>query len=109
MFHCLGSCRRLRTWLLQGILATIPSEAVMGDPQKAPDVERLSASVSLSDLDLRTPEGLRAAHERVRKEALRLCRKFSDSRRISDRETIADCMREATEAASGSLIARYPR
>src|SRR6185295_18732325 len=76
MAHFPGSCRRLRISLLQVILATIPWQVVLADPKQPIDDERLSASVSLSDLDLATPEGMRAARERVRKEALRLCRKF---------------------------------
>jgi UrcA family protein len=109
MVHFPGRSCSLRIALLQVILATIPWQAANADPQKPMDDERLSASVSLSDLDLASPEGMRVARERVRKQALRLCRKFSDSRRISDRETVADCMRQAAEAASSSLNARHPR
>lgn len=85
--------------LYVGFLNTAACATAVPASGRHPAPEQLSASVSVSGLDLTTPEGARIAHERVRKEALRLCRKFSDSRKISDRETVADCMRQATDAA----------
>jgi UrcA family protein len=76
-------------------LVTVVSKLAMADSGHPTIRERLSATVSLSDLDLATPDGMRSARERLAREALTLCRKLSDSRRISDRETVADCVRSA--------------
>jgi len=75
---------------LAGLLTIAASARAMAD-----ESDRVSATVTLSDLDLKTPAGAQAARDRIRKEALRLCRRFSDERRISYRETLADCVRQA--------------
>jgi UrcA family protein len=81
------------------VLATNIPEAAIAGSHSVEQPERVSATVSLADLDLATPEGARLAHDRLAKTALTLCRRFSDARRASDRATIADCVREAlTEA-----------
>jgi UrcA family protein len=85
-------------------LAAVMPEFAIADSGHPPSSERLSATVSLSDLNLATPEGMRSARARLARQALTLCRKFSDSRRISDRETVADCVRDAVAEA----LARLP-
>jgi UrcA family protein len=84
-------------------LATVVPGLAIADSGHPPIRDRLSATVSLSDLDLTTPEGMRSARERLARQALTLCRKFSDSRRISDRETVADCVRDALAEALAQL------
>jgi UrcA family protein len=95
---------RLGAIALVGFLTTATPGFAIADPSRAENSERLSAVVTLSDLDLKTPAGARAAHDRIQKEALRLCRKFSDSRRISERETLADCMRQAAKDATPASV-----
>ena len=88
-----------RAIALISFLAITASELAIADSGREVVPDRVSAVVVLSDLDLRTPAGAQAARDRIRKEASRLCRKFSDSRRASDRETVADCMRQAVQEA----------
>ena len=45
----------------------------MADSQPEPAPETLTARVSLTDVDLSTPEGQRVAYERLRQTARRLC------------------------------------
>jgi UrcA family protein len=81
------------------VLATNIPGAATADSHSVAQPERVSATVSLADLDLATPEGARLAHDRLAKTALTLCRRFSDTRRASDRATVADCVREALAEA----------
>jgi UrcA family protein len=91
-------------------LTTIKSLVALADADHRHDSERFSAVVTLSDLDLKTPAGAREARDRIRKAALRLCRRFSDSRRISDRQTVADCMDQtAHDAASTAGLEIHDR
>jgi UrcA family protein len=83
-------------------LTTMMPLAALADSDHRPDSERFSAVVTLSDLNLKTPAGARVARDRIRKAALRLCRKFSDSRRVSDRQTVADCMQQTAYAAAST-------
>lgn len=71
-------------------------------PAHGRDPERFSAVVTLSNLDLKTPAGARVARDRIKRAALRLCRKFSDSRRVSDRQTVADCMHQTVHDAAST-------
>jgi UrcA family protein len=101
------------------LLLGIAPLAVIADPQRARAPETIATTVSFADLDLSTPVGIDAAHKRLVAAAQRLCHKFSDSRRISDRETSAACYREtladatqrfnaqlATASAEGTDVAR---
>ena len=76
------------------------------EPAGAP--ERLSLSVPLSGLDLSSAAGVEAAHARIRAAAGRLCRRFEDSRLVSSRETLQDCIRETVQAAGRQLGAAPP-
>ena len=101
------------------LLLGIAPLAVIAGPQRTSTPETVRTTVSFADLDLSTPVGIDAAHKRLVAAAQRLCRKFSDSRRISDRETFAACYREtladatqhfntllATASAEGTNVAR---
>jgi UrcA family protein len=67
--------------------------------------ETASASVALAGLDLTTPTGVLEAHDRMAAAARRLCLKFMDERKVSARETYADCVHDALTAASQRLEA----
>jgi len=70
-------------------------------PQQRPSApETVGTTVSFADLDLSTPMGIDAAHKRLVAAAQRLCHKFSDSRRIPDRETTAACYHETLAEAT---------
>ena len=101
------------------LLLGIAPLAVIAGPQRTNAPETVGTTVSFADLDLSTPVGIDAAHRRLVAAAQRLCHKFSDSRRISDRETSAACYREtladatqrfnallATASAAGTDVAR---
>ena len=101
------------------LLLGIAPLVVIAGPQRTSAPETVGATVSFADLDLSTPVGIDAAHKRLVAAAQRLCHKFSDSRRISDRETSAACYREtladatqrfnallATASAEGTNVAR---
>jgi UrcA family protein len=101
------------------LLLGIAPLAVIAGPQRASAPETVAATVSFADLDLTTPVGISVAHKRLVAAAQRLCHKFSDSRRTSDRETSAACYRDtladatrrfnallATANAEGTDVAR---
>lgn len=67
--------------------------------RSAPRPEVVTAKVSLADLDLTTPEGARVAHDRLAAAALSLCRKFGDTRKISNVETLGECARDTLNDA----------
>lgn len=52
------------------------------------------AKVSLTDLDLSTPEGARAAYERIKTTAKHLCFQLSDSRKVDDQVLYKECLVE---------------
>jgi UrcA family protein len=52
------------------------------------------AKVSLTDLDLSTPEGARAAYERIKTTAKRLCFQLADPRKVDDRVLYNECLIE---------------
>jgi UrcA family protein len=84
----------LRPVALAAMLA-VASNSVLAQSLSAPvRAESVSASVSLADLDVSTPEGIRAARARLARVAQHLCRKFGDERKVSDQATYADCYRE---------------
>jgi UrcA family protein len=56
------------------------------------------AEVSLTDLDLSTPEGMRLARDRVHRMALRVCAEAADNRDLSSQPNFAVCV-ESTLAA----------
>lgn len=101
------------------LLGIAPLAVIAGPQQRTSAPETVGTTVSFADLDLSTPMGIDAAHKRLVAAAQRLCHKFSDSRRISDRETTAACYHEtladatrrfnallATASAEDSNVAR---
>jgi UrcA family protein len=79
--------------------------AVIAGP-KPLKLQTVSAKVVLADLDLATPAGLNEAHQRLAAAAKRLCQKFSDNRRISDRATFIDCYHETLADATKNFSAQ---
>jgi UrcA family protein len=69
------------------------------------------AKVSLAGLDLSTPEGARAAYERIKSTAERLCFQLSNTRKIDDQavyyacviDTLADTVRRINVPAVAAL------
>lgn len=88
---CLNA--NIRTIALLALCALASASAVAGSPTGAAPVTR-TANVSLADLDLSTPEGARAARERLRKEARRLCSQVADSEDLSHQTNFAACVDE---------------
>jgi UrcA family protein len=77
-----------------------------------PPVTRV-AKVSLTGLDLSTPEGARAAFERIKTAAKHLCFQLSDARKVDDQvlynacliETLADTVRRINTPTVAALLA----
>ncbi len=69
------------------------------------------AKISLAGLDLSTPEGARAAYQRIKTAAQHLCFKLSDDRKVDDQvlynaclvETLADTVRRINAPAVAAL------
>jgi UrcA family protein len=114
-----------RSRIVHTLIGSLPLSLLLGiapviaGPQRTSAPETVGTTVSFADLDLSTPVGINAAHKRLAAAAQRLCHQFSDSRRISDRETSAACYRETladatqrfnallvTASAEGSNVAR---
>jgi UrcA family protein len=73
-------------------LSAIAPPVAFADPASA-RTPTLESKVSLSDLNLSTPQGVRAAHRRLRAKAEHLCRQLEDSVTTSYRWTHAACVR----------------
>jgi UrcA family protein len=71
------------------------------------------AKVSFTGLDLSTPEGARAAFERIKTTAKHLCFQLSDPRKVDDQvlynacffETLADTVRRINTPTVAALLA----
>jgi UrcA family protein len=87
------------------LLALAPAVA-LAQPESIRVPETASAKVSLADLDLTTPQAESVARRRLTATAARLCRKFGDTRRISNAATISDCTRDAVNDAMQRINVR---
>jgi UrcA family protein len=82
----------LSSLYLCSLLAIVPATVIAGTgPSKA--AETTSVKISFAGLDLATRAGLSTAQERVAAAALLACERFSDSRKVDDRETVNLCYR----------------
>ena len=70
--------------------------AALADPPIAPATHTLESKVSLADLDLSTPEGVRAAHKRLRGKAEYLCRQLWEA-------TLAEAIQQLNAPALAAL------
>jgi UrcA family protein len=86
-------------------LSAVAPLAALADPPIAPTSHTLESRVSLADLDLSTPEGIHAAHERLRGKAEHLCRQLADSVTASFRWDLAACVKETLANAIQQLNA----
>jgi UrcA family protein len=106
-----ASCSLPTTALLA--LCLLATAAAATPPTDAAPVTR-SAKVSLAGLDLSTPDGARAARERLRGTARRLCAQVADDLDLSHRsnfvacvdETLAAALRQATEIGASTVTAK---
>jgi UrcA family protein len=99
-------------------LSMLASAAMAAPTSDTVPVTR-SAKVSLAGLDLSTSDGARAARERLRGTARRLCAQVADDLDLSHQsnfvacvdETLAGALRQATEsgASTASANAAQPR
>jgi len=80
-------------------LTAIAPLVVFADPPAAPAPRILESAVSLSDLDLSTAEGVRAAHRRLNRKAENLCRQLWDDVSATYRWSYAACVRETLAEA----------
>ena len=87
-----------RTTALLALCALASASAVAGSPTGAAPVTR-TANVSLADLDLSTPEGARAARERLHQTARRLCAQVADSLDLSHQPNFVKCVDDTLAAA----------
>ena len=98
---------------LATLFAVVTDSALADAPRPTAPAESVTATVSLADLDVSTPEGAQAASARLAKLAQRLCLNFRDARRVSDWATYTDCYREtlanALRQAKLPVIAALPR
>jgi UrcA family protein len=94
-----ASCRKahLTTTALLA-LCVLASAAEAAPPSDGALVTR-SAKVSLAGLDLSTPDGARAARERLRGTARRLCAQVADDLDLSHHSNFVACMEETLAAA----------
>jgi UrcA family protein len=107
-------CKRLLPAVaLAVMLAGVTDSVLAYPPPAAATPESLVETISLADLDVSTPEGIRAARARLAKVAQRLCRKLGDARRVSDWATYTDCYRkslaDALRQVTPSVVAAVPR
>ena len=86
-------------------LTAVAPLAAFADPPTAMPPRTLESKVSLSDLDLLTPEGVRAAHKRLRGKAEFLCRQLEDSVTTTFRWTYAACVQQTLANAIRQLNA----
>jgi UrcA family protein len=95
-----ASCLKanIRTTALLALCALASAGAVAGSQTGTTPVTR-TAIVSLADLDLSTPEGARAARERLHQTARRLCAQVADSLDLSQQPNFVKCVDETLAAA----------
>jgi UrcA family protein len=94
----------LSSLYLCSLLAIAPATVIAGTgPSKA--AETVSVKISLAGLDLATTAGSSRAEQRVAAAALQVCERFSDSRKIDDRETLKLCYETTFANAMQQLTA----
>jgi UrcA family protein len=79
---------------LMALLAIAPV-MVMADTPPVPAPDMRAVRVSLADLDLSTPEGARAARERLHETARRLCSQLADGQDLSHQPNFVACVGDA--------------
>jgi UrcA family protein len=90
-------------------LCVIGSANALAGPEVDASVTR-SAKVSIAGLDLSTPEGARAARERLRQTARKLCAQVADELDLSHHANYVACVDESVakamqQVATSSIVA----
>jgi UrcA family protein len=80
-----------RAAILVALLGIAPVATIADQPVAAPAVSRV-ADVSLADLDLSTPEGLRVARDHLHTMAQRVCAEPAGGRGLSSEPTFVACV-----------------
>jgi len=99
-----ATCTLFCTIGLVAIGAILPLPAAAAPPGSGRPPETTTKVISLSGLDLATPQGQREARSRLAKAAQQLCRKLGDDRRVEDWAAYSDCTRDALANALKWLI-----
>ena len=94
----------LWTAALIALSATTPTPGT-ADQHAATASDTRVADISLADLDLSTPEGLRAARDRLRTMARRLCAELAHSRELSYQPNFAACVDDTLAGALAQVNA----
>ena len=98
--HRLSSSRIVfRAAALMTLLALAPAAGIAAGYWTHSAPETRVARVSLADLDLSTPAGLRAAHDRLHETARRLCSQLQDELSLSHQPNYVICVDKTTAAA----------
>jgi UrcA family protein len=84
-------------------LSVLASAAEAAAPTRDTAPVTRSAKVSLAGLDLSTPDGARAARERLHATARRLCAQVADNLDLSHQSNFVACVDEALAAALTAL------
>jgi UrcA family protein len=100
-----------KVWLEFAFTAALVacSAQALADPAARPrpldraPPETRSARVSLADLDLSTPDGARAARDRLHQTARRWCSQLEDSLDLSHQSNFVACMDDALAGALRQL------
>ena len=101
----LPSCLKtpIRTIALLALCAHVSGVTAAGPKTDNAPVTR-SAKVPLADLDLSTPEGMRAARERLHQTARHLCNRVADELDLSHQANYVACVDETLAAALRKVI-----
>jgi UrcA family protein len=94
----------LSSLYLCSLLAVLPA-TVFGGTGPSKVAETASVKISFTGLNLATAAGLSTAQQRVAAAALRACQRFSDSRKVDDRETARLCYQTTLANAMQNLNA----
>jgi UrcA family protein len=89
--------------------AILMLSAIAAAAQSAENVNQTrSQAVSVRDLDLSTPEGMKAARKRVQKTAQRLCFQLADPADLSHQANYVKCVDEAVTGAMHQVTGSAP-
>jgi UrcA family protein len=86
-------------------LVAMASAAAVADQHAATAPDTRVADVSLADLDLSTPEGMRAARDRLHTMAQRVCAEPADGRALSSQPNFVACVDSTLASALGQINA----
>jgi UrcA family protein len=84
---------------MAGLVLSLMSAVAVADPQPKGAAETLQVKVAIGDLDLSCAAGIEQARARIHAAALHSCNIFRNASHIDDRETAAECVRDAEKVA----------